>query len=123
MSAPNLINASTITGKGTGVAASGTSETSILSNAAASGKVLKVNTLLISNSYSGSVTVTIALHDAAAIGGNSFPVVSGVSIPGNSTLTVIDKTVQIYLEENTSLGFTAGTSGYLTAIVSYEDVS
>jgi len=36
---------------------------------------------------------------------------------------VIDKDAYIYLEENTSLGATAGTSSDLKIVCSYEDIS
>ena len=48
MAAPNLLNPSTIIGK-TAVQAVGTSATAIVTNSAASGKVLKVNALYVSN--------------------------------------------------------------------------
>jgi hypothetical protein len=44
-------------------------------------------------------------------------------VPGNATLVVIDKEAYIYLEENTSLGATAGTSSALQIVCSYEDIS
>ena len=48
MAAPNIVNVATITGK-TAVQAVGTSATAIVTNAASSGKVFKVNALYISN--------------------------------------------------------------------------
>ena len=49
--------------------------------------------------------------------------VGNVSVPSNSTLNVIDKTSQYYLEENSSLGATAGTANTLCVTCSYEDIS
>jgi hypothetical protein len=46
-----------------------------------------------------------------------------VNVPPNSTLNVIDKTSQYYLEENSSLGATAGTANTLCVTCSYEDIS
>lgn len=123
MAAPNLIGATTINGKSSGTALSSTSEIQILDNASASGKALKVNTILVSNSNNGGVIVTVSYHSAASLGGTAYPIVANVTIPGNSTLTVLDKTVQLYLEENTSLGATAGTANYLNVLVAYEDIS
>jgi hypothetical protein len=45
------------------------------------------------------------------------------AVPGNSTLNVIDKSSQYYLEENTSLGATADTVNALHVTCSYEDIS
>ncbi len=48
MAAPNIVDVTTIIGK-TAVQAVGTSATAIVTNSAASGKVLKVNALYVSN--------------------------------------------------------------------------
>lgn len=123
MAAPNLINATTINGKTAGVSLTTTSATLVLNNAASSGKCLKINTLNVSNTTGSSATITIAWYNAASIGGTAFPIVSTVSVPGGSTLNVIDKTSQYYLEENSSLGATAGTGNALVVTCSYEDIS
>ena len=123
MAAPNLIGATTIIGKS--VASNLTSNTAvtILSNAANSNKLFKINTLNVANYGSSAAAITIRFHDAANIGGNAFPIVGGVSVPGNSTLNVVDKTSQYYLEENESLGAIAGTANTLVVTCSYEDIS
>lgn len=123
MAAPNLINASTITGKTTGANLTSTSATTVLNNASSSGKVLKVNTLNVTNYTGNAVAVTVSYYNAANIGGTAFAIVGNISVPANSTLNVIDKTSQYYLEENTSLGATAGTANTLIVTCSYEDIS
>jgi hypothetical protein len=123
MAAPNLIGATTINGKTTAANLTTTSETVVLNNAASSGKALKVNTVIISNSSSSAITANVYYHDAASLGGTAYAIIGGASIPGNTSLTVTDKTIQIYLEENTSLGASAGVANYLNVIVSYEDIS
>lgn len=123
MAAPNLIGATTINGKTTAANLTTTSETVVLNNASSSGKSLKVNTLLISNSYSSGVTANVYYHTAASLGGTAYTVLGGATIPGNTTLTVTDKTIQLYLEENTSLGVSTSTANVLNVVVSYEDIS
>lgn len=123
MAAPNLIGATTINGKTTGTALSTTSATLILNNAASSGKCLKVNTLNVANSSGSAVLITINYYTVASLGGTALPIAGAISVPANSTLNVIDKTSQYYLEENTCIGATAGTSNTLTITVSYEDIS
>ena len=123
MAAPNLIGATTINGKTVGVSLTTTSATSVLSNASGSGKVLKVNTLNVSNTTGTAATITINYNTGASLGGSNFAIASGISVPANTTLNVIDKTSQYYLEENTSLGATAGTSNALVVTLSYEDIS
>lgn len=123
MAAPNLINATTINGKTTGANLTSISAVTVLNNASGSGKCLKVNTLNVSNYTGTAANVTINFNNGANLGGTSFNIVGGVSVPAYSTLNVIDKTSQYYLEENNSLGATAGTANALIVTVSYEDIS
>jgi hypothetical protein len=124
MAAPNLLSPTTINGKTVTVDLSTTNATSILSNAASSGKVLKVNALYVANVDGASnAEITINYYSAAALGGTATQIASTVVVPADATLVVIDKDAYIYLEENTSLGATAGTANDLKVVCSYEDIS
>lgn len=123
MAAPNLIGATTINGKTVGANLTSTAATTVLSNAAASGKVLKINTLNLSNWTSNSANVSIFYSTGANFSGSNTYIVGSTSIPANSTLNVIDKSSQYYLEENTSIGAIAGTGNAINVSVSYEDIS
>lgn len=123
MAAPNMIGATTINGKTTGVDLSTTSETTVLSNATSSGKCLKINTLNVANYSATAVSATINFHTAANIGGTAIPIIGNISVPGYSTLNVIDKTSQYYLEENTSVGAIAASASKLAVTISYEEIS
>ncbi len=123
MAAPNLIGATTINGKTTGANLSTTGAFTVLNNASGSGKCLKVNTLNVSNFGAASANITINYNTAASLGGTNYAIAGNVTVPGNATLNIIDKTSQYYLEENTSLGATAGTANTLHVTVSYEDIS
>jgi hypothetical protein len=124
MTAPNIVNVSTITGKTDQIALSSTSATVLLSNAAASGKVVKVNMILVANvDGTNACDVTVDLHSAAAGGGTAFSIVSTASVPADSSLVALDKSTAIYLEEDMSLTVTAGTANDLEVIVSYEEIS
>jgi hypothetical protein len=124
MAAPNLVSPTTITGKSVTVDLTSTSATSILSNAASSGKVLKVNSLYVANvDGTSAAEITINYYSAAALGGTATQICSTVAVPADATLVVVDKDAYIYLEENTSLGATAGTANDLKVFCSYEDIS
>ena len=123
MAAPNLIGATTITGKTTGVNLTTTATTAVLSNAASSGKCLKVNTLNVANYGASNALITVGWYDQAAVGGTRFNIAANVIVPSASTLNVIDKSSQYYLEENQSLGAIAGTANSLMITCSYEDIS
>ena len=123
MAAPNLIGATTITGKTSGTSLTTTSATSVLSNAASSGKCLKVNTLNVANYGANTAAVTVAWYNAANVAGTAFAIAGNVTVPSGGTVTVIQKNTQYYLEENNSLGATAGTANTLIVTCSYEDIS
>lgn len=123
MAAANIIGATTINGKTAGVSLTTTGATTVLNNPANSNKCLKINTLNVANYGSLAAAITISWYNAANIGGTQFQIVGNVSVPGGSTLNVIDKTSQYYLEENQSLGATAGTANTLIVTCSYEDIS
>jgi hypothetical protein len=123
MAAPNLASPTTITGKTTYTFLPSTAATLVASNAANSNKVLKINTLNIANYTISAVTVTVGLYTAAALGGTMYHMAGTISIPAYSTLNLIDKTSTIYLEEDESIGATAGTANALSIICSYEEIS
>jgi len=124
MAAPNLLSPTTITGKSVTVNLTTTSATSILSNAASSGKVLKVNSLYVANvDGTTNAGITINYYSAAALGGTATQLCSTVVVPADATLVVVDKDAYIYLEENTSLGAEASTASDLKIVCSYEDIS
>ena len=124
MAAPNIVNITSMLGKLVTADLSTTSATSIVSNAASSGKVLKIASLVVANiDTANAVNITVNHYSAAALGGTATPLVSTVSIPPSASLVVIDKTTTIYLEENMSLGAVAGTAAKLKVVCSYEDIS
>ena len=124
MAAPNIVNVTAIYGKVVTADLTTTSATSVLSNAASSGKVFKLDSLVVANIDTvNAVTVTVNHYSAAALGGTATAMASTVSIPANSTLGVISKLNMIYLEENMSIGAVAGTASKLKIVCSYEDIS
>ena len=124
MAAPNIVNVSTITGKTAYLALSSTSATSLISNAASSGKVFKINMIQVANvDGTSACNVTVDYHTAASAGGTAYSLVSTVSVPADASLVVVDKNTAIYLEEDRSISVTAGTANDLEVIVSYEEIS
>ena len=124
MAAPNIVDVSTIIGKSATVALSTTSQTTLVSNAASSGKVFKINMIQIANvDGSNPCDVTVDVHSAASGGGTAYSLVSTVSVPADASLVALDKSTAIYLEEDKSITATAGTANDLEVIVSYEEIS
>ena len=124
MAAPNIVNVSTITGKSFYLALSSTSATQLVSNAASSGKVFKINMIQVANvDGTDACEVTVDYHTQDDIGGTAYSLVSTVSVPADASLIVLDKNTSLYLEEDRSISVTAGTANDLEVIVSYEEIS
>jgi len=119
MAAPNIVNVSTITAKTVGATLS-TGTSTPLSNSASSGKVFKVNTILVSNvDGTNSADVTVEYYD----GSTPIRIASTIAVPADSTLVVTDKNSVIYLEEGKSIRAFASAASDLEIIISYEEIS
>jgi len=123
MANPNIVNVTSILGNSLSVAV-GTSATQLASNAAASGKVFKINSIVIANiDGTNAADITVNIYSAAALGGTPLAIVSTISVPADATLIVTDKTTTFYLLENQSIGAIAGTAGDLVATISFEEIT
>jgi hypothetical protein len=124
MAAPNIVNVTSIIGKSAVVDLTTTNATLVVENAAASGKVFKIESLIISNvDGTNAADITVSLYSEDNIGGTATEIVSTVSVPADASLVVIDRNTSIYLEEDRSIGATAGSASDLKVVVSYEEIS
>ena len=119
MAAPNLRSPSTITGK-TVVFPVTTVLTAVLSNAAASNKLLKVNTVRAAN-------ISISVEDKIDVtfyrGTTHTYILKTASITTASAMIVSDKNEYIYLEEGDALYAKAAASDTLELTINYEEIS
>ena len=122
MAAPNLLLITSVYGKTSRVSV-GTSSTVLLSNAAGSGKVLRVVGVTFCNVDSTARTVTLNHHDAASGGGTASAIAFAESVPANGRLSPVTRNVTIYLEEGTSLAAIAGTADTVRVVVTYEEIA
>jgi hypothetical protein len=130
MANPNIVAVTTIYGTTTYFTPTGTSAVVLLPNAASSGKVFKINQIVVANTTGTAANATVSIYTNGAVaqgsapsGGTAYPVISTVSVPGNASLIAVDKTTAIYLMEGTSITITSGTANSLTFSISYEDIS
>ncbi len=124
MTAPNLVNVSTITAKTAYLSLSSTNATTLLSNAASSGKVFKLNSIIVANDDGSSAAdVTISINSAASGGGLAYKIIHTATVIADASLVVIDKNSAIYLEEDRSIVVTASAADDLDVICSYEELS
>jgi hypothetical protein len=117
MANPNIVNVTAIYGT-TYVQAVGVSATAIVTNAAASGTVIKLDALYIGNiDTSASYKITVDLYRSST----AYNMLYQISIPAGAGLDVLSKS--IYLQEGDTLRLTADTASKLQAIASGEVIS
>ena len=99
--------------------------TTIVSNAASSGKVLKINSLVAAG-IGNTTGVTVEIFDKATATGaaNTVSIASTIAVPTFSSVVIIGKENAIYLEEDRSLGVYAQPGfGSINVVVAYEEIS
>ena len=133
MAAPNIVNVTTITGvttfhAGIAVTTGGKGAlgiTTVVSNAASSGKVLKINSLVAAGiGATTGVTLQYFNHVNHASAASTVSIGMTMAVPTFSTLAIITKDNSVYLEENTALGiFAQPVAGTIDVVCSYEEIS
>lgn len=123
MAAPNIVNVSTIIGISTFLQPSTISPTVILSNAAASNKVFKVNNITASNEIGSLINVSVRLCNGVAGTGSSVSLGSTMTVPAGSSVVLVGKDNPFYLEEARSITVSCATTSGASFLVSYEDIS
>ena len=123
MANPNIINATSILGKTVYDADVSNTASSLVSNASSSGKIFKINSLIIANiDGTNSADITVTLRNAG--GGTTHSTLAHtIAVPNDSTLVVISKDTSIYLQEDMSLYLQASAASDLAATCSYEEIS
>jgi len=121
MAAPNIVGVTTILGS-TDALAVPDSATNIVLNASASGKVIKINSLVISNVDSaGGSSQSITVDYIKA--GTAYSIANLIPIPVTASFVAVSKETGLYLEEAESLRLVAGANGVIEAVCSYEEIS
>ena len=124
MANPNIVNVTTITGKTTYAALTTTLTTVLLANAVSSGKVFKINSIMVANvDGTNAADVTVDINTAAAGSGTSYALASTISVPADATLNLVDKNSSFYLEEDKSILGGASANSDLEIIISYEEIN
>jgi hypothetical protein len=124
MANPNIVNVTSILGETTYAALTTTLTTVLLANAAASGKVYKVNSIMVANvDGTNAADVTVDINTAAGGGGTSYALASTISVPADATLNLVDKNSSFYLMEDKSILGGASANSDLEIIISYEIIN
>ena len=127
MANPNILQAATVVGNTSTLLISSTNDpfaTALVNNAAASGKVYKINSIVVANvDGTSAADITIKIFSQDDLGGTGTAIASTISVPADATLIVTDKTTSFYLLEDKSLGATASAANDLVVTCSWEEIN
>jgi hypothetical protein len=127
MANPNIVNVAAIYGNTSTNLISSTADpfaTALVNNAASSGKVYKINSIVVANvDGTNACDVTIKIFSQDDLGGTGTAIASTISVPADASLIVTDKTTSFYLLEDKSIGATAGTANDLVVTCSWEEIN
>jgi len=99
--------------------------TSLTGLTPASGTVNKITGLIVSNTTASAAYATVGVGNNATFGSATVIgyVAYQISVPANASLIVVDKTTDLYITENQSVGVTSGTASALTYTAIFEAIS
>ena len=118
MAVPNLLSPNSISGYTQGGTVS--TSLSVILGLISANTQCKVNSLIISNvDGSNAADVSVTFYD----GSNHKYLAYTVSVPADSSLVVISKDTQIYVNENQGIYAQASAAGDLAYVVSYEYIT
>jgi hypothetical protein len=127
MANPNIVNVTTIYGNTSTNLISSTSDpfaTALVNNAASSGKVYKINSIVVANvDGTSNADITIKIFSQDDLGGTGTAIASTITVPADASLIVTDKTTSFYLLEDKSIGATASAANDLVVTCSWEEIS
>ena len=127
MANPNIVNVTTIYGNTSSYLISSTADpfaTALINNAASSGKVFKINSIVAANvDGSAAADITIKIFSQDDLGGTGTAIASTISVPPDSSLIVTDKTTSFYLLEDKSIGATASAANDIVVTCSWEEIN
>ena len=127
MANPNIVNVTNILGNTSTNLISSTDDpfaTALVNNAASSGKVYKINSIIVANvDGSAAADITIKIFSQDDLGGTGTAIASTISVPADASLVVVDKSTSFYLLEDKSIGATASAANDLVVTVSWEEIN
>jgi hypothetical protein len=127
MANPNIVNVTTIYGNTSTNLISSTADpfaTALVNNAASSGKVYKINSIVVANvDGTSNADITIKIFSQDDLGGTGTAIASTITVPADASLIVTDKTTSFYLLEDKSIGATASAANDLVVTCSWEEIS
>jgi hypothetical protein len=124
MANPNLATATSVLANNAQVSLTSTSATQLISNAASSGKVYLVDSIIVANvDGTNACDVTVTRFQSATNTGAQFAIASTITVPAKASLIVVGKDNPINLTENESIYVTASVANDLMVDANWKELS
>jgi hypothetical protein len=120
MTAPNLKNPTTITGKTARSGITTTAVVGIVTNSSGSNKVLKVNSIFCANvDGTNAADISVSIYD----GTTDRYIAKTIVVPADATQVLSTKETYFYLEEGDSIRALASAASDLELVIGYEEIA
>jgi hypothetical protein len=124
MANPNLASATAVYAANAQLSLTSTSATQLITNAASSGKVYLIDSIVVSNVDGvNAADITVTRFQSATNTGTAFPLCSTVVVPADASLIVVGSENKISLTEDESIYVTASASNDLVVDCNWKELS
>jgi hypothetical protein len=124
MANPNLATATNVYAANAQVSLTATTATLLVSNAASSGKVYLIDSIVVSNvDGTNACDITVTRFNSATNTGTAFPICSTVAVPADASLIVVGSENKINLLEDESIYVTASVANDLVVDANWKELS
>ena len=124
MANPNIASASTVVLNNAQLSLTATTATQLITNAASSGKVFLVDSIIVANvDGTNACDVTVTRFQAATNTGTAFPIASTITVPADASIIIVGKDNPINLTENESIYVTASAANDLVVDANWKELS
>ena len=124
MANPNLATATSVIANNAQVSLTATTATQLITNAASSGKVFLVDSIIVANvDGTNACDVTVTRFQSATNTGTAFPLASTITVPADASIIIVGKDNPINLTENESIYVTASAANDLVVDANWKELS
>jgi hypothetical protein len=124
MANPNLATATSVYAANAQVSLTATTATLLVSNAASSGKVYLIDSIVVSNvDGTNAADISVVRFNSATNTGTAYPICSTVVVPADASLIVVGTENKINLLEDESIYVTASAANDLVVDCNWKELS
>jgi hypothetical protein len=124
MANPNLNTATAVYANNAQLSLTATTATQLITNAASSGKVFLVDSIIVANvDGTNACDVTVTRFQSATNTGTAFPIASTIAVPADASIVIVGKDNPINLTENESIYVTASAANDLVVDANWKELS